>query len=219
MPSNAARSTRRLPDAVRRRLDVATAMAWEALVDAHTTQALDFIALLQERFSLEEALDRYLRELGILEPMATGVRTKVLVALESAEASGRIRLQFEEEAIPPEEEPGEEEGWRRFTPGALVSGVRERQRNRDEAERLVMLATARAEEAVIATHVDNAITFAALLDAAVGLDRAVQEYIQSVGLQGGRAQAVFQRTMARLADVHLPRLHAAPDGRVPRARS
>jgi hypothetical protein len=66
------------------------------------------------------------------------------------------------------------------------------------------LALARAEEAVIATHVDNAITFAALLDPVMPLDRATQEYIDAVGLSGGRAQAVHQRTMARLADVHLP---------------
>jgi hypothetical protein len=68
----------------------------------------------------------------------------------------------------------------------------------------MQLALARAEEAVIATHVDNAITFAALLDEVLPLDRATQEYIEAVGLSGGRAQAVHQRTMARLADVHLP---------------
>jgi hypothetical protein len=36
------------------------------------------------------------------------------------------------------------------------------------------------------------------------VDRAVQAYLQAVGLSGGRGQSVHQRTMARLADVHLP---------------
>jgi hypothetical protein len=229
MASNGPRNSRRLPDTVRRRLEVATAMAWEALVEAHTAQALDFLALLAERVEQQEALARYMREMGIIEPMATPVRTRVLVALEEAE-SGRVPVVLHEAegaaraAEPQRGGEGEEgeaggEGWRRFTPGALVSGVRERQKSRDEVDRLVLLATARAEERVIGTHVDNAITFAALLDAALGLDRAVQEYIQTVGLGGPRAQAVFQRTMARLADVHLPRPRWSPPLRPPQART
>jgi hypothetical protein len=225
MATNGPRSARRLPDAMRRRLEVATAMAWEALVDAHTTHALDFLALLEGRMQMQEALTRYLREMGIIEPMATAVRTKVLVALEDAETAGaRVQLheaeaEAEAAASPDdvvvteeEEDEDEDEGWRRFTPGALVSGVRERQRSRDATDRLILLSTARAEEAVIATHVDNAITFVALLDSAVGLDRAVQEYIRLIGLAGGRAQAVFQRTMARLAEVHLPRMRRGTAG-------
>lgn len=214
MAGNAPRSSRRLADPMRRRLEVATAMAWEALVDAHAEQALEFLTLLDGRLDMQDALSRYLREMGIIEPMSTSVRTKVLVALENAE-SAHMPLQLHEAEAAAgaaadadgvgEEEEDEGEGWRRFTPGALVSGVRERQRSRDETERIIMLATARAEEEVIGTHVDNAITFAALLDASVGLDRAVQEYIQTVGLGGPRAQAIFQRTMARLADVHLPK--------------
>lgn len=214
MASNGQRSARRLPDAMRRRVEVASAMAWEALVEAHTMHALDFIGLLEGRLSMQDALNRYLREMGVIEPMATAVRTKVLVALEDAESAGARVLLHEAEGAAGED-PGAEredeggEGWRRFTPGALVSGVRERQKSRDETDRVVLLAIARAEEDVIATHVDNAITFAALLDASVGLDRAVQEYIGEVGLAGPRAQAVFQRTMARLAEVHLPRLRPA----------
>ena len=220
MASNGPRS-RRLPDAMRRRVEVASAMAWEALVEAHTMHALDFIGLIDGRLEMQDALNRYLREMGVIEPMATAVRTKVLVAMEDAESAGKRVLLHEAEAAAAEgprvaegdaDEDKDEggEGWRRFTPGALVSGVRERQKSRDETDRLVMLAIARAEEDVIGTHVDNAITFAALLDSAIGLDKAVQEYIGEVGLGGPRAQAVFQRTMARLAEVHLPRLRPTP---------
>ncbi len=202
-----------MPDAMRRRVEVASAMAWEALVEGHTAHALDFIGLMDGRLAMPNALDRYLREMGVIEPMATAVRTKVLVALEDAEDAGQRVLLHDAEAAaaeagprvaPPPEEGGER--WRRFTPGALVSGVRERQKEKDETDRLVMLAIARSEEDLIQTHVDNAITFAALLDSTVGLDNALKEYIAEVGLSGPRAQAVFQRTMARLADVHLPRL-------------
>ncbi len=212
--ANGSRGARRLPDAMRRRVEVASAMAWEALVEAHTAHALDFIGLMEGRLSMPDALNRYLREMGVAEPMATAVRTKVLVALEDAEDAGQRVLLHEAEAAAAEDKPRpaeqrEAEGgerWRRFTPGALVSGVRERQKEKDETDRLVMLALARSEEDIIQTHVDNAITFAALLDSAIGPDGAIQEYIGEVGLGGPRAQAVFQRTMAKLADVHLPRL-------------
>ncbi len=214
MAGTGAWNPRRVPDAMSRRVEVAAAMAWEALVDAHTAHALDFIALLDGRLSMQDALTRYLREMGVIEPMSTAVRTKVLVALEDAESAGRRVLLHEAEAAAAQDEPREpeQEGerWRRFTPGALVSGVRERNKSREETEKVVMLAMARAEEDVIGTHVDNAITFAALLDSAIGLDKAVQEYIEVVGLGGPRAQAVFQRTMARLAEVHLPRLRPGP---------
>ena len=86
----------------------------------------------------------------------------------------------------------------------MVQGVRRRQRRQEEMERISMLALARAEEQLIQTHVENAIGFVALLDDEP-LHRAVQTYLGEIRLAGGRAQAVFQRTMARLADVHLPR--------------
>ena len=217
MVTNAIRGKGRLPDPLRRRLEVASAMAWESLVDAHAEEALEFLALLHGRMGMQDALSRYLREMCIIEPMTTSVRTKVLVALEHE--SGRVPM-MRDPARPREEveEPEEDEGWRRFTPGALVRGVRERQEERGETDRVVMLAMARAEEDIIQKHVDNAITFAALLESTAGLDGAVQEYIRTVGLGGGRAQAVLQRTMARLAEVHLPPLHRPAPG-IPRASS
>jgi hypothetical protein len=178
-------------------------MAWEALVEAHTAHALNFLALLADRVAFEDALTRYIREMDVSEPMTTAVRTAVLVALEDAESEPpRPQLQVEQ---PASEEP--EEGWRRFTPGAFMRGVKESQRSKEEVERWILLAIARSEEAVLNAHVDNAITFAALLEQTMPLDRAVQEYIRTVGLAGSRAQSAFQRTMARLAETYLP----APD--------
>lgn len=196
---------RRLPEPVRRRFQVATAMALEALVDTQTAHAFEFQALLYGRLGFDAALERYLREMRVHEPVTTAVRTRVLVALERAQSGAAPTL------VPPDDGEPAEEGWRRFSPEALVRGVRERQRKNDETERLVDLALARAEEAVIATHVDNAITFAALLEPHLGLKRAVQEYVAAVGEAGSRGQAIFQRTMARLADVHLPPFRVRPE--------
>jgi len=193
------RFLRRLPDSVRSRLEVASALAWEALVETHVAHAFQFIALMDDYLPLEDALSRYLLEMDIGESMAQAIRTRVLVGIDEeppVPAPGS--------PVPADDDDDDEDGWRRFRPDVVMKGVRERQRRQDEADTLVELALARAEEGVISTHVDNAITFAALLDEHLPLAGAVQQYLGAVDLSGGRAQAVFQRTMARLAEVHLP---------------
>ena len=175
---------------------MASALAWEALVETHVAHAFQFIGLMDDYSPLEDALSRYLLEMDIGESMAQAIRTRVLVGIEDEP--------LEPEMGPEAPADDDEDGWRRFRPDVVMKGVRERQRRQDEADTLVELALARAEEAVITTHVENAITFAALLDEHLPLAGAVQNYLGAVDLAGGRAQAVFQRTMARLAEVHLP---------------
>ena len=192
-------TSRRLPETVRRRLEVATAMAWESLVETHVEQATQFVLLLADRLALEESLTRYMLEMDMADSMASAVRTRVLVTLESEESAADSNAGAEE-PLPADDE----EGWRRFRPDVVVRGVMARQRRHDETEHWIQLALARAEEKLITTHVDNAITFAALLEDHLPLERSVQQYLDAVSLSGSRSQAVVQRTMARLADVHLP---------------
>ena len=200
---------RKLTESVRHRLDVATAMAWEALVDAHIEQAREFIALFEDRFELEESIARYVREMDMADTMATAVRTRVLVMLED-ETNNRL-----EEPVPIRGDDddsaaavpgaGDEYRWKRFRPDVVMRGVLDRQRKNEETDRLIELAIARAEEQIIKTHVDNAITFAALLEDSATLSRGVGHYLSALHVTGSRGQTVLQRTMARLADVHLPR--------------
>lgn len=179
-------------------------MAWEALVEAHANQARDFVALLADHMPLEEALDRYVRDMDLSSTMVAAVRTRVLVAIED----GQIRRAAQSLLLRPEaaetQDDADEEGWRRFRPDVMMRGVLERQKKNEEVERIIELALARAEEEIIKTHVDNAITFAALLDEFGPLSRGVEHYIAVMNVVGGRGQAVLQRTMARLAEVHLP---------------
>ena len=205
-------STRRLPDSLRSRLEVATSLAWEAIVDTHAAQALAVINLLEDRLPLEDSLPRYLMEVDLNDAMTSAVRSRVLAASDANPAPAPddhppIALRSDGDEAAPDDDGGDrsaEAGWRRFRPDIVVRDFRQRQRRDEETEGLIKLALARAEEAVIATHVDNALTFVALLDDVVTLDRAVQVYLEAAGLSGGRAQTVHQRTMARLADVHLP---------------
>ncbi len=200
------RSYRRLPETVRHRVEVAAAMAWEALVEAHSTQAREFVALFEDLMPLDESLLRYLRDMDLNETMVAAVRTRVLVGIEDAQAR---RTPDESLSIRPPEadlaaDAADDDRWRRFRPDVMMRGVLERQKKNEEVDRLIELAIARAEEEIIKTHVDNAITFAALLDEFGPLSRGVEHYIAAMNIVGGRGQAVLQRTMARLADVHLP---------------
>lgn len=212
MPAPGPRTPRRLPETVRRRLEVASATAWEALVEAHTSHALQLIALLADRLPFDDAVARYLREMEVSETMAAAVRNRVLVALEDAEQPDESRPSLQlfaagvDEQELTENPDGDDaaEGWRRFRPDILMRGLKKRHRRHDETEGWIRLAVARAEEGIIATHVDNAITFAALLGSHMPLERAVEEYNSALRLTGPRAQAVLQRAMARLAEAHLP---------------
>lgn len=197
---------RRLDESTRRKLDVASAMAWEALVDAHVEQAAQLVQLLEDHEPVQYSLPRYLREMDLDQTMATAIRTRVLTRLED-EVGDEIRtgtdapLPFPHAAAAARDDSA----WNLLrSPGTVVRDVIRRQRQGDEVDRIVSLALARAEENVIRTHVENAIGFVALLEDRLPLDRAVQQYIDIIRLAGGRAQSVFQRTMARLADVHLP---------------
>jgi hypothetical protein len=203
MPTPRRLPVRRLGESTRRKLEVASAMAWEALVDRHVEQAGQFVSLLAEYMPVEEALPYYLNEMDVGLTKAAAIRSRVLLELEK------------EPAAPPagpalalgtgadeDEEP--REGWNLLRqPRRVVRGVRERHRRNEEMERTTLLALARAEERVIEAHVENAIGFVALLEEELSIDRSVQQYLGAIGLAGGRAQTVFQRTMARLADVHL----------------
>jgi hypothetical protein len=192
-------------ESTRRKLEVTSALAWQALVDTHVDRAMQFIALLTAHEPIEESLPRYLREMDLDATMAAAIRTRVLTTVE------------EEPPVPPgdlfdggsardRDMPDEDEAddaWSLLRqPQRVVRGVLRRQKRNEEIERVTQLALARAEEYVIRTHIENAIGFVALLEP-LPFERAIEIYLEAVDVSGSRAQAVFQRTMARLADVHL----------------
>jgi hypothetical protein len=195
-------------DTTRRKLEVTSAMAWEALVDAHIAEAIQFVILATPYEAIEESLPRYMREMDIQTSMAAAVRTGVLTAIEEEPpvAPGDLF----EDAARAADEAADDDGWNLLRkPQRVVQGVIRRQKRSGEFERITQLAIARAEEHVIRTHIENAIGFVALLGDQP-FERAIEAYLSAVDVSGGRAQAVFQRTMARLAEVHLPHSSSLP---------
>jgi hypothetical protein len=72
---------RKLEPAAERRLRLAQARAEEAIIRAHVDNALMFIDTLAEDLSFDRAIDTYIREMAIPEPLASVVATRTLVVL------------------------------------------------------------------------------------------------------------------------------------------
>src|SRR6185295_9447206 len=62
-------TVRRFPHPMRLRLQVLFAKAFESLADTYRLQATEFVRRLRGRMSVEEALDRYFREVGVPHSM------------------------------------------------------------------------------------------------------------------------------------------------------
>jgi hypothetical protein len=72
---------RKLEPAAERRLRLALARAEEAMVRSHVDNALMFVDVLAEDMTFDRAIDTYVREMAIPEPLASTVATRTLVVL------------------------------------------------------------------------------------------------------------------------------------------
>src|ERR687883_1091664 len=72
---------RKLNPNAERRLRLSQARAEETIVRAHVDNALMFVDTLAEDLSFDRAIDTYVREMSIPEPLASVVATRTLVVL------------------------------------------------------------------------------------------------------------------------------------------
>jgi hypothetical protein len=106
--------------------------------------------------------------------------------------------------------------WRSFFPESLFP-----RKLQPAANRRMRLAQARAEEAIIRTHVDNALTFVDTLAEELSFDRAIDSYVRLMGITEPLASTVVTRVLVVLGRELLPATRAsepAPDEMRPRLR-
>lgn len=72
------------------------------------------------------------------------------------------------------------------------------------AEKRVRLAQARAEEAIIGTHVENALMFVDTLAEDLPFDRAIEMYVRVMGIPEPLASTVVTRSLVTLGEDLLP---------------
>jgi hypothetical protein len=191
-------ASRNLPAAVRRRVELAIAVAQEKLLQTHVDHALMLIQVVGEQVPFDEALDIYNRLLRLNEDEARVITTRALAKL--GEESGGAPP-WPESMTEPDADSDEEE--RR----SFLDHLRSRLRGRvnEELRRWIELAAARTEVALLHVHVENALNFVEILDKEVPFTEAAELYLDALEVRDSVAEIVYYFALARIADDRLPK--------------
>ncbi|MGH7581190.1 MAG: hypothetical protein ACREM9_13505 [Gemmatimonadales bacterium] len=181
-------STRRFSASTRLRLQVHFARAWEALADTYHLQATEFVRRLRVQLPMDEALDRFFREVGVPAAMTDTVRARALIALAPL---------VEDEETPEENRVS---GWSPLRPDQLIGAIRRRAQYVEVTNLECRLAASIADEAVAATHVRAALDIAEVLADECTPDESIMHYVRSFNLPAIDAQIIFRRAMACWAE-------------------
>jgi hypothetical protein len=179
-------SLRRIPEAMHLRVSVAYAAAWDALIDTYTRQAGQFVTEFAPRVSALAGLQLFFQVTPVPASMQEVVRARALTGLEL-------------DKLPEPAEPPVLTGWHRLRLDLQLEHQRYRRRQLERTLELARLAGARAAEAVVATHVENALELGWLLKGIMPGGSAADHYILQFGLAAGVAQMVSQRVQAKVA--------------------
>ena len=183
-------TTRRFWGPMRLRLLMLFAKALEALADTYRLQAAEFVRRLRGRLPVEEALDRYFREVGVPAAMVETVRARALITM-----AGRAQ------DIPePEAESRGGASWNQLRPELLLEAFRRRAHSLEATGLDCRMAASLSDEAIAATHVSLALETVELLSEELPADDAIMHYIRYFDLPSLEAQIVFRRTLAQWAE-------------------
>jgi hypothetical protein len=190
-------SLRRIPEALHLQVRIAYATAWEALIATHTSQAQQFLCEFASRVPVLDGMDLYFRVTAVPEAMQEVVRSRTLTSLEL-------------ESLPSLTPMPVLTGWQRLRFDLVLEQQRYRRRFQDKTLELARMVGARAAEAVVATHVENAIGLTRLLKGVMPVGQAGEHYLREFSLPSGVSQMVSQRVQARVAGEELTAQYDEP---------
>jgi hypothetical protein len=101
-------------------------------------------------------------------------------------------------------------GWQLLRIDRFVEQQQYRRRYQEKTLQLARMVGARAAEAVIATHVENAIGFCGLLRGVLPVEQATDHYLREFSLSSSAASMVWQRVQARVAGQELTAQYSDP---------
>jgi hypothetical protein len=180
---------RRFSASTRLRLQLVFAKAVEALAETYQQQAAEFVRRLKSRLTVEEALQRYFREVSVPAAIEETVRSRALISL-----AGLI------ENAPAYESRAST--WTLLRPDQLLTALRQRVQYVEGTNLDCRLAASMADEAVAATHVRMALETAEALANEVSPDQAIMMYVRAFNLPAIDAQVVFRTAMSQWAELH-----------------
>jgi len=178
-------SLRRIPEALHLQVRVAYAAGWEALIDTHTRQALQLVCEFASRICVLDGLDLYFQVTAVPEAMHEVVRSRTLTAVDL-------------KSVPQPTGLPALTGWYRLRLDLVLEQQRYRRRHQERTLELARMAGARAAEAVVATHVENALELAWLLKGVMPVKAAADHYLREFNLPASVAQMVMQRVQAKV---------------------
>ncbi|MGH7507222.1 MAG: hypothetical protein ACRELX_16320 [Longimicrobiales bacterium] len=189
-------ASRDLSEQLRRRVELAIALAQERLLSTHVEHALKLIRLIGDQVPFENALGIYTRLLRLSDDEARVITTRALATLGERAHS----------EVWPELAAATEEDDRAGSRRSFMETMRQRLRGRvrDDLRRWVELAAARTEVALLETHVENALNFVDLLEKEQPITEAVEMYLDALEVRESVAEMTYYFTLARLAERHLP---------------
>ena len=190
---------------LQRQVDLTTAVCQERLLATHVRHVLALVDLVADRLPFDDALDIYVRILGLTPEQARNIGSRALAEIGRR---GGARMAPATPAPAPAPEPEEDEA-ASSTSGrsdALFSRLRRRVRGRvqDELRDRINLAAARTEDALMETHVENALVFRKALADELSSPEAIELYLETMMLPEGVADVIYNRALRTIADQVLP---------------
>jgi hypothetical protein len=180
---------RRFSAFTRLRLQLVFARAIEGLAETYQIQAAEFVRRLKTRLTVDEALQRFFREVGVPAALEETVRARALISL-----AGLI------ENAPRQETRATR--WTILRPDQLLVALRQRVRYVEETNLDCRLAASVSDEAVATTHVRMALETAEVLSDEVTPNEGIMLYIRTFNLPSIDAQLVYRTAMAQWAELH-----------------
>jgi hypothetical protein len=191
-------SSKDLSEPLRRRVELAIAVAQERLLSTHVDHALRLIQLVGEQVPFENALGIYTRMLRLSDDEARVITTRALAILGEGIGESDSSAWAEARGEPVETEDN--------TQRSFLRNMRQRLRGRvkDDLRRWVELSAARTEVAILDTHVENAINFVELLEKEQPPGESVELYLDALEVRESVAEVTYYLVLSRIADEQLP---------------
>lgn len=182
----------------RRELQVAAAVAREAVMQLHVARATKLIELGGDRVSAPRMLGIYLRLQEITSPAAELLVNRVLAMLGQRTGKGPVPSLFVE---------GEDDTEPNDQHRSWIRVVRERLRGRvhDDLRRWVELHTGATQVAVLDTHVRHARRFVQDLSDSHNIEAACALYCELAEVPASMHSTVYMFVLDRMAAEELPR--------------
>lgn len=194
------------PAALDRQIDLTTAVCQERLLTTHVRHVLAMVDLISDRVPFDQALDIYVRMMRLNPEQARNVGSRALAEIGRRGGTGADHdLSFLDEEEAPAAEPEPSVAGRA---DAVFSRLRRRIRGRveDELRNRIDLVAARTEDAILDTHVENALIFVKALDDHMSAPEAIDRYLDIMIVSEGQGDVIYNKALRSIADAVLPPL-------------